>query len=87
MVKSHLPQPVQDALAGKVPYDSLTAADQEIVRGEWDASISVTRDGLDYEAKFTAEGRAFTEADHEGRLRRVDPNNGPREDPDQLIEE
>lgn len=55
---------VQKALAGRVSYDELVAADQEIVRAEWAVRIAASRKALDFSAEFGAAGiTGWIEAD------------------------
>lgn len=58
---------VAGVLAGGASYDSLNARQQAIVRAEWDERMTSLREGLDFEAEFTAEGGSWVEAESSGR--------------------
>ena len=61
-------QAVAEVLAGSRNYDALTAREQALVRAEWAARLTATREGLDLAARFAAQGRTYVEADDEGRV-------------------
>lgn len=55
-------------LAGAGSYDSLGEQEQAIVREQWAERSTAFRDGLDYEAEFTATGESYSELDENGNV-------------------
>ena len=63
---------IQRVLAGDGSYDELSEREQAVVRAAWEEDVEERIASLDYEERFTAEGRAWTDVDAEGRpIRRV----------------
>ncbi|MGA7203050.1 MAG: hypothetical protein WBX27_00305 [Specibacter sp.] len=59
---------ITQVLAGTGTYDSLDEQEQAIVREEWADRMTALRDGLNYEAEFTAAGESYSELDDDGNL-------------------
>lgn len=59
---------ITQILAGAGSYDSLSEQEQAIVRQEWAERMTALRDGLNYEADFTAAGETYSEIDDDGNL-------------------
>lgn len=59
---------IAKVLAGTGSYDSLGEQEQAIVREEWVDRVTVLREGLDYEAEFSAAGESYSEIDEDGNL-------------------
>lgn len=68
---------VRRVLAGHLSYDDIDPDAQARVRREWMRRMDVRRNGLDFEAEFRAQGRAWTELDETGQLVRRDHRPGP----------
>lgn len=49
-------------------YDDLTPSEQEKVREQWEKQIPQRISELNYEEKFKAEGRPWSEADDQGNV-------------------
>ncbi|KQP29220.1 hypothetical protein ASF38_00080 [Aeromicrobium sp. Leaf272] len=64
---------VRRVLAGHLSYDDIDPDAQGWVRREWTRRMVVRRSGLDLEAEFEAQGRAWTELDETGQLVRREP--------------
>ena len=63
---------IQRVLAGDGSYDELSEREQAVVRAAWEEDVEERIAALDYEERFTAEGRAWTDVDAEGHpIRRV----------------
>ncbi|MGM0928834.1 MAG: TA system antitoxin ParD family protein [Actinomycetota bacterium] len=59
---------IVQVLAGAESYDSLGEQEQAIVREEWAERVTALREGLNYEAEFTAAGESYSELDEEGNV-------------------
>ena len=57
---------IAEVLAGRAPYDDLSAREQAVVRAEWGERVTALREGLDLAAEFAAAGESWTEADVDG---------------------
>jgi hypothetical protein len=58
---------IQRVLAGEMSYDALGEPDQAVVRANWDEQLIARLAELNLAAEFTQAGRAWTEADEQGR--------------------
>lgn len=67
-------QAIDQVLAGTgdcpdpVSYDSLGEQEQAIVREAWAERMTALRDGLNFEAEFTAAGKSYSELDENGNV-------------------
>lgn len=52
----------------EVPYDEQSPQQQAETRRRWDTDIRATREALNYEERFAAEGRAYVEAAPDGSV-------------------
>lgn len=68
---------VRRVLAGHLSYDDIDPDAQARVRREWTRRMDVRRSGLNLEAEFRAQGRAWTELDETGQLVRREPGREP----------
>lgn len=59
---------VARVLAADDSYDLLGEREQAVVRGAWAERTTALREGLNYEAEFTAAGESYSEADEDGKL-------------------
>lgn len=59
---------VAQVLAGDGSYDLLGEREQAVVRGAWAERATALREGLNYEAEFTAAGESYSEADEDGNV-------------------
>lgn len=53
---------------GPVSYDSLGEQEQAIVREAWAERVTALREGLNFEAVFTAAGKSYSELDENGNV-------------------
>lgn len=59
---------IEQVLAGDGSYDLLGEREQAVVRGAWADRVRALREGLNYEAEFTASGESYSEADEDGNV-------------------
>jgi hypothetical protein len=59
---------IAQVLAGGGSYDLLGEREQAVVRGAWAERATTLREGLNYEAEFTAAGESYSEADEDGNV-------------------
>lgn len=57
---------VDAVLSGDVSYDTLSDAEQAVVRGTWDEQVNECLCGLDLAAEFEADGEPWVEASADG---------------------
>lgn len=62
------PRDVEEVLAGRRDYDSLTPREQAVVRAEWTERINERIGALDLAASFIESGRPFVELDDDGTV-------------------
>ncbi len=59
---------IAQVLAGDGSYDVLGEREQAVVRASWAERMRALREGLNYEAEFTASGQSYSEADADGNV-------------------
>ncbi|MCR4512667.1 hypothetical protein [Aeromicrobium sp. 50.2.37] len=64
---------IRRVLAGHLSFDDIDPEVQAGVRREWTRRMDARRSGLNLEAEFRAQGRAWTELDETGQLVRREP--------------
>ena len=62
------PRDVEEVLAGRRDYDSLTPREQAVVRAEWTERITERAESLNLAAAFTEADRPFVELDDDGAV-------------------
>lgn len=68
---------VERVLDGDLAYDDLpTESEQATVRAVWSERIAERIAATDFEAEFTAQGRAWTDVDADGKPIRRNPTEG-----------
>jgi hypothetical protein len=69
---------IEAVLDGRLPYDGLDPREQAVVRAEWSVRMDAARERLDLATEFTAQDRAWVEADDEGNVVHREPDHTER---------